>query len=66
MIETEFVRRTGEDIRPLIPILGQIWRNYAFLGSTTNTAMLLCQEPGVPVDFAITFVKLELAAGACM
>lgn len=28
--------------------------------------MLLYQEPGVPVDFAITFVKLALAVRACI
>lgn len=37
-----------------------------FWGGTANSAMLLYQEPGVPVDFAITFVKLALAVRACI
>ena len=37
-----------------------------FRGGTANSAMLLYQEPGVPVDFAITFVKLALAVKACI
>ena len=37
-----------------------------FRGGTANSTMLLYQKPGVPVDFAITFVKLALAVRTCI
>ena len=43
-------------------MLGQIWRNYCI--SEVVLLILQHQEPGVPVDFAITFVKLALAVRA--